>query len=339
MRLFTEAVRAYKRGGVKEVLKGGFHLLLRKAGYSIPYLVRKYSKEANEEMSKLSDKGIGPRITEFPLLNYKSSDTLFILGSGGSINDISDEKWSHIDEHDSVGLNRWPVHSHVPTYHVFELPPESEGFWEDYRELLNRRRHEYEDIPIILKDVARISDSIETHHLPEWLVGNLIVSCDTNFGRAIHADVERNEKLLRYLDSRSYFSRDGDIKVLYRKRGSISYLIHFGIVLGYKKIVLCGVDMVDSKYFFDQKSDEYVRDDVPVPTASASPEQSDNKQKGSVHRKEDSIHRTNDTSVSPLTLEQVIYSMNDAVLERNGVNLYVENAKSALHPNVPLYEY
>ena len=35
----------------------------------------------------------------------KTSDTLFVVGSGPSVNDLSEVQWRHIGEHDSFGLN------------------------------------------------------------------------------------------------------------------------------------------------------------------------------------------------------------------------------------------
>ena len=57
-----------------------------------------------------------PRLTEVDLHTYKRSDTLIVLGSGASINDISPERWKAIARHDSVGFNFWPIHPFVPTY-------------------------------------------------------------------------------------------------------------------------------------------------------------------------------------------------------------------------------
>ncbi len=33
----------------------------------------------------------------------KTSDTLFVFGSGPSVNDLSEVQWRHIGEHDSLG--------------------------------------------------------------------------------------------------------------------------------------------------------------------------------------------------------------------------------------------
>src|SRR4051812_5714569 len=54
------------------------------------------------------------------LARYRRSDTLFILGSGPSINRISAERWQAIAQHDTVGFNFWLCHSYLPTFYFYE---------------------------------------------------------------------------------------------------------------------------------------------------------------------------------------------------------------------------
>ena len=204
-------------------------------------------------MNKLS-KRVGPRIVDFALKNYKTSNTLFVLGSGASINEIMENKWEHINEHDSIGLNRWPVHDHVPTYHVFEMKMclGYKAYNQRYLDLLKANAEAYSEIPVILKNTIPLQRKLSPDYLPAWLAGNLILSSDTAFSQLVSSDdrIKENKALLEYLLVNEYFD-EGNIKVLYRKRGSISYLLHLGVVLGYDTIVLCGVDMVNSDYFFE----------------------------------------------------------------------------------------
>src|SRR5690625_2390488 len=51
-----------------------------------------------------------------------AKDTVFILGSGESINFLEAHKWKDISDNDSIGFNFWPIHEFIPTYFTFELP-------------------------------------------------------------------------------------------------------------------------------------------------------------------------------------------------------------------------
>src|SRR5271166_450448 len=83
-----------------------------------PLLSRLYHyKRLREEIARSAEaSGLAglPLLESVDLTRMRSSDTLFILGSAQSINQISAERWEIIGKHDSVGINFWPVHSFVP---------------------------------------------------------------------------------------------------------------------------------------------------------------------------------------------------------------------------------
>ena len=51
------------------------------------------------------------------LKKHKTSNTIYILGSGPSILNISKEEWAHIQNHDSIGFNHWYAHGYEPTFY------------------------------------------------------------------------------------------------------------------------------------------------------------------------------------------------------------------------------
>ena len=51
--------------------------------------------------------------------HFKTSDTLFILGSGPSISLITDYQWDFISLHNSAAFNRWFYHPFVPDFYFF----------------------------------------------------------------------------------------------------------------------------------------------------------------------------------------------------------------------------
>src|SRR4051812_41077020 len=48
-----------------------------------------------------------PLISPDRLMSVKRTDTVFVLGSGSSINAISDAKWQTIATYDSIAFNFW----------------------------------------------------------------------------------------------------------------------------------------------------------------------------------------------------------------------------------------
>src|ERR1035441_1165666 len=60
-----------------------------------------------------------PLLETLDLSRIKTSDTVFVLGSGWSINEIGDERWKVIGRHDSIAMNFWPAHALVPRIYMF----------------------------------------------------------------------------------------------------------------------------------------------------------------------------------------------------------------------------
>ena len=51
------------------------------------------------------------------LKKYKTSNRIYVLGSGRSVLDISKKEWKEIEKHDTIGFNHWYVHEHQPTFY------------------------------------------------------------------------------------------------------------------------------------------------------------------------------------------------------------------------------
>jgi hypothetical protein len=324
--LFDKIARAYRAGGVAEVGRRGYNkYLVPHIGQNLLYIrhqVRKERNRLNKLVTDFEQDGVGTRLTREDLLPYKTSDTLFVLASGGSINQITDEQWLTIDKHDSVGLNRWPIHEFVPTYHVFELPAADTEMRQSFLKLLRNRKEAYRNTPSIIKDILRMPEAIRECSIRTSISGDLLLSRDSNFTN-VPANAKAQRQLLQILASSRHTTKK-ELDILYRKSGSVSYLIYLAALLGYHNIVLCGVDMVNSEYFFMQK--RYEEKNIPIPE----PNVKDTKR----------THRTNDPNRgSSMTLEHVIYIMDEVILQPNNINLYVENDISALHPRIPLYSY
>jgi hypothetical protein len=283
--------------------------------------------KAQRVTTYLEKANLGVSIHKSDIQECVSSNTLFILGSGSSINDIPEKKWEKIRKNDSIGLNRWPVHSHKPTLLVFELPwANNIGYTKEYLNLLRNTKNRYKSVPKIMKGVSFSSlKHVRFKLVPDFLFGNLLLASDTGFGSIVdwNSRPETNRELLSYLFSNGFF-KTGYLGTQYKKRGSISFTLHLAKALGYKNIVLCGVDMDDRGYFFTA-DDKYDNKSIPMHDKS-------NLQQGS-------IHKTVDPEYGQITLDKVILDMNNIVLKKSNVKLFVENESSLLYPSLPIYDW
>ncbi|ACV47590.1 hypothetical protein Hmuk_1475 [Halomicrobium mukohataei DSM 12286] len=187
------------------------------------------------------------------------------------------------------------------------------------------KKRDYEETQLILKDVDRFFHTSSVDAVPDWFTTGIMLSPDIELPPLFGDSRERFRTVLRYLDNQNYLTQDGRINQLFKKRGSVSYTLFLATVLGYDRIVLCGVDMVDSKYFWDERRGQLNEEDIPIPEPN-------------MERNPEEVHKTNDASRQGIPLEQIIYDIDEELLRPNGIELYTETKRSALHPKVPHFE-
>jgi len=243
------------------------------------------------------------------------SDTLFILGSGASINQYSQPQWNDITRGDSIGLNNWIIHPFYPTYYFFELPKEKSDidiFLTNLElTMKNNRISEY---------VYRFtSDSKSKHHFlsdDKYFNIKYLLCAPLAISSLDRLDI--GMILMRSL--LPLFKRINRF-IVFSKRASLFSAIVFGYMANYRKIVLCGIDLNSTDYFFDDSPEKFTKNGFIIP----------NKNQNSI------IHRTNDPSIGKTTVSELIRSLDRLILKPAGVNLYVGSITSELYNILPCY--
>ena len=180
-------------------------------------------------------KAFPKRMTVKDLTNVKSSGTLFILGSGESINNLSADDWDEINQHDSMALNRWYKSNFVPTIWMWE-PPKDEMV----------RENDFSEMMYLLENKDCFKILKNWHHLYSFYqpkrAKNIALKFDAVvMTRRTHIYNPRQmQQLKKYIKSH-YF---------HFYRGSLFLAICIARLAGYKKVILCGVDL-SGGYFYD----------------------------------------------------------------------------------------
>ena len=259
-----------------------------------------------------------------PLASSKSSETLFILGSGSSINALTENEWAQIAAADSLGFNFWPIHDHVPTAYVAEVCAVPEGEEENYRrycELMQIRQHDYAATPIFIKDGERVRADWLREYLGNFPAGirkNMALTWDWEIPddtpEAFAATLRRWER---------WGLLSAEWAPLLRKRASVFYLVLLGLRAGYRQIVLCGVDLDNNAYFYRQREAEYTAKGRPVPqpaVAHAAP-----------------VHKTDNLGLGGMPISEALRILDQEILQPRGVRLSVGLQSSKLFPVLPAY--
>jgi hypothetical protein len=257
-----------------------------------------------------------PLLETIELLSLRASNTLFILGSAWSINDISDKRWQIIGKHDSVGINFWPAHPFVPRFFHFEdikfdAQPD---MYDALRGLLQRRAEDYANTVKIITEVDAIGGRRLIFELPEGMKKNLYVG----FSMPV---VARNEEELRagmrYMDSIGAFTPHAKVSWLFKYGGSVVGMMTLAALMGYMRIVLCGVDLNKQDYFYQhpERYPEYAGWEF-------------------VSRNE--VHLTTRRLPWLVPAQSAVCIFKELILDPAGIELYVESRVSTLYPRVPL---
>lgn len=251
------------------------------------------------------------RLDTSELSRYKKSDTLFILGSGASINKLTHKDWDVIRNADSIGFNFWLLHDFVPTYYEFETTRDAEST-QSFLHNLNLKQIKYKNIPFIMKDVKDESSHI-IKKIPDNLKKNLYLSLDLGIPGS---NTIQLKKSLRKIKINSIHN-----KLFYKKRASLSYLVLLSFIIGYRNIILCGVDLNNTKYFFEENIEYYKNQGLLIPPRLQTK----------------SVHKTIDPDINELTIDKVILAIRDVILNEHGVKLFIGSKSSALYPRLPFY--
>lgn len=254
---------------------------------------------------------------------YKTSDTIFILGSGPSINNISEDQWNHIRQENSVGFNYWFIHDFVPDFYMFQMPPEI-PLHEMTLNMLDSVRESYRDIPFIFRGDANAEVTFDTKdpRFETLTNGDLYVLDEYPIHRKVQVDINL---ILEYFELMGMLEFDRIPRIIPKLRSSVILLMVLAYQMGYKKIVLCGVDMNEGfEHFYDAPEFKKKYDELGLGIIS------ENSMGG--------FHIFTSKKESRNTVPDYIKHLRKWMFDKAGVEVSILSEQTILHPDIPLYK-
>ncbi len=240
-------------------------------------------------------------LNEVELHASRKSDTVFIFGSGYSINEITYPEWSHFQEHDTLGFNWFVRQDKIRVdYHLTrELSPDDldpsvwrPAIWE-HAELIRNSPYYRETIFLVQAGWRAIN-------------GNRLV------GMRLLPERARVFRFFNHRRGRLQPPSSTLNEGLVHGESTLTDCINFGLILGWRSIVLVGVDLYDRRYFWLRH--DKTRDNDRLRSAS---------------------HTTRHNAAQGLT--EHLGKWRDVLLAR-GCTLYVYNPRSLLASVLPVYD-
>lgn len=238
----------------------------------------------------------------------KTSDTLFILGSGASLNDLTRRDWDYIDQHDVAGLSFACLHPIHETFYILEaLDPRVPGelkIAQVLNEHLYARVAEGRIGAVVLKDKKAGARSATMPASPYYVMPEVNLTTDNP------ADLRR---VLQFV-FRSGLHR----YCLFKKRSGIVSAALFGLALGYRRIVFCGVDLNQTRYYFEDAARYPQFQDLPA------------------REPEHDVHRTALPELG-MPVDAVIQAINDVIT--SSTRFYVASKRSKLAEFLDVFDF
>lgn len=241
----------------------------------------------------------------------RKSNTIFILGGSESINAITKDQWDIISRHDSIGINWWPVHDFIPTYYYSNYP-RNKIYFKYYKRIIGRRTKRYRDKTVFFISGNRAAQrGLHPRVIPEL------------FPESPQVFFYEYEKPLS-LDH-SFLSPTSFGRTIYY-RGALSLVLSIVDRIGYKNIVLMGVDLKDRVHFFDKHPEMQWQ----FETGYSDP----------VEIKKNQINATIDTKDSTkLPMDKYVYALNEMYFKPKKISLFVGSDQSLLNKEIPVYRF
>ena len=253
----------------------------------------------------------------------KRGNSLFIMGSGASVNEYTQEQWQEIRCESSLGVNQWVLHPFVPTLYMNEIEPRAfRGVMANYK----RRAAELQNVPVIVKSNfcgrERYEQAISGADLiDDRIRANIHLARDFPLPGQTGDAVSRS---LSWLDRLGFFTVRRQLGWLTQTRGTIEAAVFFGALAGFKRIVLCGVDLNNTKYFYQDMKGEIEGRGLRLPESTLQTGQ---------------IHKTATSSEGEIKITDALYAIRDFLGKKKGIELFVALPSSALHPEISAYPW
>jgi hypothetical protein len=248
-------------------------------------------------------------IDEDGLRGARRSDTVFVFGSGYSLNEITPEEWAHIAAHDTLGFNNFYNQRWIDvSFYILRGAIYGELRWRPYAE----------DTAEDLRKTPHLDDAIfllQGEYVAQF--ANQLVG---------YGFLPRGVRLFRYRTSRGpELPERSFANGIKHETGTLADAVHCAYSIGWTHIVLVGVDLYDNRYFWLDPEQTLALDHE---TARVVPAEVNNVR----NIRFDEMHNTARSGVVDLMGRWAEHFASD------GVRISVWNPRSLLAETLPVYE-
>lgn len=204
---------------------------------------------------KISNKIFFNRIISKPIFDIlkkkKNNEKAFIFGGGSSINELTPGNFDEINSCYSIGINMWIFHNFIPNCYMIELTND-DTLNEKYRlRILSLLKNRLKN-PIFLIHKG-LSNPIKVR---KWMKG--MSSKRVFLYEYIRPDIFKIDIKSEFIKLLKFIKKNKKSNILALGIGAtIERAISLPLLLGYSKIIILGVDLKNTKYFWNDKDSNF----------------------------------------------------------------------------------
>jgi hypothetical protein len=241
----------------------------------------------------------------------RRKDTIFIMGSGYSVNDITREEWQHfVDVGDIFSFNYFFRGKFVPiTYHISGEIDDAPN----YGSVLMNSKHR-EGIKSYYNEIFSNPCYKNTTYFLRYKIDFTKAPVPIAMWALFFLKAFKNKQVCPYriVAQKDAISEPSDnIHAIVHWNATLSDAINISYILGYKNIVLAGIDLYDRRYFWLERNETNEWD----------------LKRG---KRYSDIHATADNMMVGMAVW-------NKYLIKKGVRLYIYNPRSLLNKVLPVY--
>lgn len=269
----------------------------------------------------------GHRLIDNYIDRKKKSDTVFILGSGDSINELTSKDWELIKRNNIIGLNYSFVHPIVPDYHFMEMIPLAE--MQDFFCTETGKRFSDVDMFFQYKHIIKSGFDLRNYKFKKRTYVHIPHLYPTIYPEILE---------LYFKDSKAKHGLS--LSHLIHHNSHIGCAVMFAQVLGYKKIVLLGIDLNGGEYFTNSKTKSKAYPDIDSYTRINSLRK---KHFNLVNEYQNSKHPTVDEDLmrkrAGVSMNDYFKAYDNIYIQNSETKLYAGNKNSILSKHLPVYPF
>jgi hypothetical protein len=246
---------------------------------------------------------------------FKTSDTIFVLGNGPSLNQLNSDHIKMIKSCNSVGVSFSFLKKELtPTFHMPAMENTRDSFLSKFcQDIFSPYRKQYKDVVVFVnhKNLFRMAHPRLTPYI---------------FPEDAKCYYFEQPEGIQLEGKRPFVDTDFDKSLRYR--GKLTVVLHCISKLNYKNIVLLGVDLDKWSYFYEniEEMAEYLKKTYISSYGIEHVTEEKRKYVGMYPK------RGKDN-----TLDEYLYALRDYLKRKKDVNLFIGFKNNMLYPKIPSY--